>query len=375
MLGMKKAGTADLPLHRGKCPRWLFKRMGRLVGAISDVIIYEYGQAELLTRLSDPYFFQSLGCAVGFDWHSSGLTTTLTGALKEALDPEQHGIQVTGGKGKAATKAPSEIKTTPFNLKTKEMAGLQKSTRLSGKVDSNCVQDDYNLYHHSFIFSENGDWAVIQQGLNPNSKYARRYHWISDDIKEQGNYIEEPQSAICAQSKENEVLDLTSNQSEETRQISLDLVKDNPNHIKQFFSPKGQKTLLDYTGDRVELEMPPHHDIKSVDISKRSVKNLKKAYELQPEDYEELVALQGIGSKSLRALALISELVYGSQSSWKDPAKYAYAHGGKDGVPYPVNRDTYEKSVNNLKTALEKAEVGKKDKLKSIKRLKKLSSH
>ncbi len=200
-----------------------------------------------------------------------------------------------GGKGKASTKAPSEIKRTPFNLKTKDLERLEKSTRLSGKVDNNCLQDSYNLYHHSFIFSEDGDWAVIQQGLNSSRNYARRYHWISDEVEEKESYVEEPQSAICAQSKEDEVLDLTSNQSEETRKTSLDLVKDNPKHIKQFFAPKGQKTLLNYTDDQVELEMPPHHDIKSVDISKKSLKNLKQAYELQPEDYEELVALKGWG--------------------------------------------------------------------------------
>ena len=366
---MKKSGTADLPLHGGKCPRWLFKRMKKLVGAISEVIIYEHDQEELLNRLSDPYFFQSLGCAVGFDWHSSGLTTTLAGALKESIDPEEHGIQVAGGKGKNSTKAPEEIKNTPFNLRTQDLETLERSTRLSGKVDNNCVQDNYNLYHHSFIFTEDGKWTVIQQGLNSKNKYARRYHWISDRIEKKGNYIEEPQNAICAQEKENEVLDLTSKKSEETREISLDLVKDNPNHIKQFFAPKGQKTLLNYTEDQVELKLPPHHDIKSVDISKRSLENLKKAYEFQPDDYEELVELKGIGPKSIRALALISELVYGSETSWKDPAKYSYAHGGKDGIPYPVNKDTYEKSVNKLKTALEKAEMGKKDKLKSLKRL------
>jgi len=369
---MKKAGTADLPLHGGKCPSWLFKRMRRLVGSISEVIIYEYGQEELLTRLADPYFFQSLGCAVGFDWHSSGLTTTLTGALKEAIEPERHGIQVAGGKGKSSTKAPEEIKDTPFNLKTSDLEVLTKSTKLSGKVDNNCVQDNYQLYHHSFIFTESGDWTVIQQGLNSKNKYARRYHWLSDDIKQQDNYIEEPQAAICAQEKENKVLDLTSRQSEETRQISLDLIKDNPNHIKQFFAPKGQKTLLNYTDDQLELKMPSHHDIKSVDISKRSWQHLKKAYEIQPDDYEELVALKGVGPKSIRALALISELVYGSNSSWEDPAKYSYAHGGKDGVPYPVNKQTYKKSVDQLQTALKQAEIGKKDKLKAIKRLKEI---
>lgn len=366
-----------MPLHGGKCPKWLFKRMRKLVKAISEVIIYEYGQDELLNRLSNPYFFQSLGCTVGFDWHSSGLTTTLTGALKESLDPEEHGIQVAGGKGKSSTKAPEEIKQSPFNLKTKNLDLLEKSSRLSGKVDNNCVQDDYNLYHHVFIFTEKGNWSVIQQGLNPENKYARRYHWISDkiDVSKENSYVKEPQNAICTQQKQDEVLDLTSSASDQTRQISLDLVKDDPSHLKKYFAPKGQKTLMNYTQDKVELKMPPHHDIKSPDISDRALNNLKKAYEIQPENYQELVGVKGIGPKSLRALALISELVYGSESSWEDPADYSYAHGGKDGIPYPVDRKTYKKSVNNLQTALKKAELGKKDKLKAIKRLKSFMSN
>lgn len=359
-----KTGYADLPLHSGKCPRWLFKRMKKLVKAISEVIIYEYSQEEFLNRLSDPYFFQSLGCVVGFDWHSSGLTTTLTGAIKEVLNPEEHGILVAGGKGKASRKTPEEIGKSNL-CSSKKLEILKKTSRLSAKVDSNCVQDGYSLYHHVFIFTEKGNWIVIQQGMNSKNKYARRYHWLSKNVND---FVEEPHEAICCDKKESEVLDLTSKTSKETKEISVDLLKDNPEHLKKYLLLKNQKSLLNFSNNK-SLKMPRYHDVKNANINTKVLDNLKKAYEKQPEDYEELVGMRGVGAKSLRALALISQLIYGSEASWKDPATHSYAHGGKDGYPEPVNLSTYSNSIEVLKNAVEDAKLEKKEKLKALKKL------
>lgn len=361
---MVKKATADLPLHGGKCPSWLFKRMKKLVGAISEVIIYEYSQEELLERLSNPYFFQSLGSVVGFDWHSSGLTTTLTGAFKESLDEENNGIKVAGGKGKSSRKTPQEILDSNL-CSSRDLERFENASRLSAKVDSNCLQDNYSLYHHVFLFTEKGKWAVIQQGMNSHNKYARRYHWMSEDVED---FIEEPQNAICCDRRENEVLDLTSQTSEETREISLDLIKDDPQHLSKYLLKGDQKSLLDFSRSE-SLKMPRHHDVRETDINPKVLDNLEKAYEKQPDDYKNLVKMEGIGAKSLRALALISQLVHGSEASWKDPATHAYAHGGKDGHPEPVDRRNMEKSTKFLKDALEQAEVDKKDKLKALKKI------
>ncbi|MFB6075811.1 MAG: DUF763 domain-containing protein [Candidatus Aenigmatarchaeota archaeon] len=362
---MVKKATADLPLHGGRCPSWLFKKMKELTGAISEVIIHEYSQDELLERLSNPYFFQSLGCIVGFDWHSSGLTTTLTGALKESINPEEHGIVIAGGKGKTSKKTPNEIMKSNI-CKDSELEKFTNFSRLSAKIDSNCVQDNYSLYHHIFLFTENGKWSVIQQGMNSENKYARRYHWISENIED---FVEEPQSAICCDNMEEKVLNLTSKTSEETRRISLDLVRDNPQHLKRYLLPKNQRSLVDFSKNK-KLEMPRHHDVRNIDINTKILDNLNKAYENQPENYEKLVQTKGVGEKSLRALALISQLVHGTEASWKDPATHSYAHGGKDGTPYLVDQDNMEKSTKFLKEALKQSEINDKTKLKALKKLK-----
>ncbi|MFP4116724.1 MAG: DUF763 domain-containing protein [Candidatus Aenigmatarchaeota archaeon] len=364
---MEKTGSADLPLHGGKAPRWLFKRMEKLTGAISEVIIHEYSQEELLRRLSDPYWFQSLGCVVGFDWHSSGLTTTLTGALKEALDEEEHGVKAVGGKGKTSRKAPEEILSSDIcNLSTLEK--LADTSKLSAKVDSNCVQDSHNLYHHVLLFAESGQWTVIQQGMNPGNKYARRYHWLSDNVEK---FVEEPHEGISAQQREDRVLNLTSGLSDETRKVSVDLVNDGPGHLERYLKPKNQRSVFNYAdASRRKLDMPAHHEVEISEVTERTLDNLEKAYQKQPKGYEELVETEGIGKKSLRALALIAQLVHGSENDWDDPAKYSYAHGGKDGYPRPVDREEYDKSIEFLRQALEKADIGKKEKMRSLEKLK-----
>ncbi|PTD94593.1 DUF763 domain-containing protein [archaeon SCG-AAA382B04] len=358
---MKRSGTTDLPLHGGSCPPWLFDKMERLVGEISELIIYEYSPEEFIKRLADPVFFQSLGCLVGFDWHSSGLSTTLTGALKEALDPELHGVEVAGGKGSSSRKTPQEIRKSDL-LSSSEKTFFVDASKLSAKVDNNCVQDSFNLYHHCFIFSENGDWIVIQQGMN--SETARRYHWIGEEVEE---FVEEPHFGICCDVRK-DTLDLTSKNSAETRQISLDLVNDDSSHLKKYLLPEKTQSTLSNFNDA--LELPKRHSIRKMDFSKQVLDNLDKAYERQPKDFEELVSVDGVGPKSIRALALVSDLVFGADLATDDPATYSFAHGGKDGVPYPVDEEKYEESISFLGKAISEAKIGEEDKKRALKRLK-----
>lgn len=371
-----KTGIANLPLHYGKAPRWLFDRMVRLSGSISKIIILEYGQDEFLRRISNPFFFQALGCVIGFDFHSSGLTTTTCGALKEGLKEKNIGIMVAGGKGKASRKTPDEIKSLGegFNLSDEKIKNLVYSSRMSAKVDNNLVQDGFSLYHHSFFLSEKGKWAVVQQGMENKQieesgrGYARRYHWLSDDVRMKRSYIKEPQSAICCDKKGKDVLNLTARENKEVRKISLDLVRENPIKLKKCMKPKKivteQKTLFEYA----EYNAPSRHYIKKIDLGNFNA--LLSAYEMQPRDYEELVAMKGMGAKTLRALALISSLVYGAEISWRDPAKYSFCVGGKDGVPFPVDKKLYDSSIEILNSALRDARLERKTRLNALKRLK-----
>ncbi len=352
---MGRYGTATLPLHNGSAPRWLFDRMVDLGGAIAGVVIDEYGHDELLRRLADPYWFQAFGCVLGFDWHSSGLTTTTMGALKEALDPQEHGVFVAGGKGSTSRLTPDEIDDSPIDLSGGDRRTIKRHSRLSAKVDNACVQDTYTLYHHTMVVTEDGEWTVVQQGMDGST--ARRYHWLSDTVEE---FVVEPQAAIASQARKPDVLDMTAVDSQEARAVSVDLVKDNPEHLKEHLDP-GQRSLADFGGSAgagnavPDLEMPAHHELRLSDLSERSIDQLQRAYEYQPDDYEELVSLDGIGQGSLRALALIAELVHDAGSSREDPAKYAFAHGGKDGTPFPVKRERYDGSIDFLQTVLDQA--------------------
>ena len=381
---MDRRASADLPLHTGSAPPWLFDRMVELSDAIAQAIIEEYGRDELLRRLSDPYWFQALGCVLGFDWHSSGVTTTTMGALKEALSPHRHGVVVVGGKGATSRKTPDEISGCALDLSSSAREDLQRTSRMSAAVDNGCVQDGYTLYHHTMAVSESGSWCVVQQGMTDSS--ARRYHWLADDVE---SFVEEPQTAICSQKRQSDPLDLTAEASAETRDVSVDLVKDDPAHLKREL--QGQRSLSDFGGgtpeetsagdvditgaDRTvsgrdpDLTMPDHHDLSRADLSPKALEQLERAYEYQPDDYEELVELEGIGPGSLRALALIAELVYDAESSREDPAKYAYAHGGKDGTPHPVERERYDESIDHLRSMLDGAELERETKQESLKRL------
>lgn len=362
--------TAELPLHSGSAPRWLFDRMERLGRAISEVIIHEFGREVLLNRLADPYWFQAFGCVLGFDWHSSGLTTTTMGALKEALDPQEHGVAVVGGKGATSRKTPDELGAVDeqFNFGS-TLDDLQAASRLSAKVDNACIQDEYSLYHHTFVVTEDADWCVVQQGMDGAT--ARRYHWRSTEFE---TYVDAPQSGICSMDNRTEVLDLVAPMSEETRQVSLDLVKENPRRLQRYSQSVNQTALSAFSGPDVDLEMPAHHELRVDDLTERSIEQLQNAYEIQPNDYEELLGVNGIGPGALRALALIAELIYGTESSWEDPAKYAWAHGGKDGTPHPVDRERYEQSITMLQTALDELSVGREVKRRAFQRLDQLAS-
>jgi hypothetical protein len=364
---MKRIGIAELPLHGGRCPPWLFSRMKKLAGVITEAIVYEHGRGEFLKRISDPFFLQALGCALGYDWHSSGLTTVTMGALKEAIKPEELGIAVCGGKGKVSRRTPNEIEKIAelFSLSTSKAEKLQRASRMAAKVDNACLQDGYQLYHHCFVLTEDGEWAVVQQGMH--ERLARRYHWLSEGIR---SFVEEPHSGICGDRREEFVLDMTARESEEARKTSLDLIKDDPKHLASYLRDVEQRSLDEYLERSpwvLKLTMPPKHAIS--ELTERTLAALKRAYEIQPKNYEELVAIRGVGPKTIRALALISDLIYGTPPSWKDPIKYSFAHGGKDGVPYPVDRHTYQRTTEILESAIEEAKIGQKEKINALRRL------
>ncbi|OKY77995.1 MAG: hypothetical protein BTN85_0473 [Candidatus Methanohalarchaeum thermophilum] len=363
---MQRKGTTDLPLHTGKCPSWLFKDMKELVGKISKLIVLEYSERKLLEKLSDPFFFQALGCTVSFDWHSSGLTTTLTGALKESINEMNLDIKVAGGKGKNSRKTPKEILDSKELCNYGKLKEISRSSKMSAKVDSTCLQDDYKLYHHCTMFSDKGDWIVIQQGMNEKSGYARRYHWLSNNL---GSYIEEPHNEISSKKKEPDVIDLTSKKSKENRKTSVDLVNDGVSHFQSFLTNKNQSNLDKFLKNEDKISFPPEHEVIKSDFSKKIFQNINKAYEKQPSDFKDLISTEGIGPKTVRALALISDLVYGEEYSKKDPATYSYAHGGKDGTPYPVNEERYQKSINFLKRAIQETKIEEKEKRKAMNKL------
>ncbi len=364
---MKRTGIANLPLHPGRAPRWLFARMVRLSRAIMDVLTIEYGKDEILRRLSDPFWFQALSCVLGFDWHSSGTTTVTCGALKEALNPEEHGIAIAGGKGRVSRKTPDEIEDfgEKLALSTSMIENLKYASRMAAKVDNAAIQDGYTLYHHVLIFSEDGKWTIIQQGMNENNHYARRYHWYSENLK---SYVNEPHSAIVGDNKERIVLDMTSSESSETRKVCVDIVRDSLKNLKRDWGllTKGNlQTSLEEWKNSMEKQR-----IELLDMPRNINWGLmRKIHEFQPKNYEELLSIRGVGPKTVRALALISDLIYGAKPSWKDPIKYTFAVGGKDGVPFPVDRKVMDESIEILRLGIEEAKIGNDEKLKALRRL------
>jgi hypothetical protein len=342
--------------------------MIRLAREITTIIIDEYGRDTFLRRISDPFWFQALGCVLGYDWHSSGVTTVLTGVLKSALQPEEHGLAVCGGKGKMSLQAPVEISQVAdrLGLFTDRVKELRYASRMSAKVDNTAIQAGYPLYHHAFIVAEDGKWAVIQQGMNIKDRTARRYHWLSEHVR---SFVLEPHEAIIGDTRREVALDMTSEQSQNCQKVSTDIAKEKPERTMrqlQSIRPAHQASLKrwipeakwkEYVVD--VLYMPKNLNWKA----------LKRAYEFQPKNYEELLSIKGIGPATVRGLALISELIYGEPPSWKDPVKYSFCVGGKDGVPFPVNKRIYDEIIEIFENAVKQAKVSSKERLNAIKRL------
>jgi len=349
---LKRSGSTDLPLHYGHVPPWLAQRMAKLGLAITEAILVEYGKAEVIRRLSNPFWFQSLGAVMGMDWHSSGITTSVMGALKKSINPlsKELGIYICGGKGKYSRETPSEL------LKIAEKTGLNgnelvRSSKLSAKVDNTAVQDGFQLYLHSFILSNDGDWAVVQQGMSNNSSTARRYHWHSENLK---SFVEEPHTGICG-INQGQILNLTSNDAKVTRASMLGITEESPTRM---------------LAEIQKLVMPNHHEVKAKDVDlKRLGSILWLAQEKKPSDFEALLLLDGMGPRTLQSMALVSEVIYGTPSRFSDPARYSFAHGGKDGHPFPVPINVYDETISVLQKAVEKAKIGNNDKQQAIKSL------
>ena len=353
-----RTGYADSPLHGGKAPAWLFGRMARLAREMSLAIVAEEGPSGLLRRVSDPFWFQAFGSVLGFDWHSSGITTTTCGALKEGLrglEPEL-GLYVCGGKGKTSRRTPSEIEAA-CEKTGQDAPGLVRASKLSAKVDSAALQDGFELYHHTFLFTTAGEWSVVQQGMRDATGMARRYHWHTVS-----RFDADPWSGVAG-NKQPDVLNLVATESESNRKVSTLLAQEKPEKI---------------VGEIVRmrsLEMPRHHAVRVADLRPESLKRvLLKSYEAQPQSFTELLSVPGVGAKGLRALAMVAELTYGEPTSVRDPASYSWAHGGKDGTPFPVDRLTYDRTIDSLHKALTDAKAGRTDKVSAFKRLAKFSA-
>lgn len=350
-----RTGTAQLPLHTGRAPAWLFSRMVKLAREISIHVVSEFGPEEMLRRLSDPFWFQAFGCVLGFDWHSSGVTTTVTGAVKEGIRglESELGLYAGGGKGAASRQTPAEIAAACEKL-SMDARPLVYASRMSAKVDSAAVQDGYQLYHHAFFFTPSGGWCVVQQGMNDGNGMARRYHWLSTAIR---SYVNEPHAAVCAETQA-PTLNLVAEESEPVRAASAELARQTPD------------VVLTALKQMPALSMPRRHAVLRADVNPQYLqKILLKTWERAPEDFETLLGMEGVGGRTLRALALVSEIIYGTPASTRDPARFSFAHGGKDGFPYPVDTGTYDTTVEVLRNAVTKAGIDRSERVQALKRL------
>jgi hypothetical protein len=350
-----RTGTAQLPLHGGRAPAWLFGRMVKLAREITIHIAAEFGSEEMLRRLSDPFWFQAFGCVLGFDWHSSGVTTTVTGALKEGMRGIERdlGLYAGGGKGAVSRHTPHEIAAACERLSI-DPGPLVYASRMSAKVDSAAVQDGYQLYHHAFFFTPSGGWCVVQQGMHDANGMARRYHWLSASVR---SYVNEPHAAVCAEA-EAPTLNLVATESEAVRSASAELARQKP------------EVVLSALRGVPALTMPKRHAVLIADVNPAYLqKILLKTYDRAPEDFETLLGLEGVGARTLRALALTSEIIYGTPASTRDPARFSFAHGGKDGFPYPVDTGTYDRTVDVLRSAVTRAGIDRSERVAALKRL------
>ncbi|MCW4029125.1 MAG: DUF763 domain-containing protein [Candidatus Bathyarchaeota archaeon] len=366
---MYRSGVANLPLHGGKAPAWLTGRMRKLAHEIAGIMVEEYGPDELLRHLSDPYWFQALGCVLAYDWHSSGVTTVVTGILKNALSAETHGIVVCGGKGKTSRKTPSDIEAAAqkFDFCEETQKQLTYNSRMAAKVDNSAIQAGYQLYHHAFLVTRDGKWAVIQQGMSDEARMARRYHWLSDNTS---NFVVEPHNAIVG-TKHTKALNMVAATSESARKASVDLAKEPTQKLRRLIESAARAP----NQASLQTWLPPSDDpwqqtLNSLNMPRNiNWDTLTRVYDFQPQNYEELLSLQGVGPATVRGLALVAELIYGEEPCWEDPVKFSFAYGGKDGVPFPVNRKAMDESIQILRNSVEAARIGETEKLQSLQRL------
>ncbi|MCQ2106503.1 MAG: DUF763 domain-containing protein [Fibrobacter sp.] len=390
----KRTGVADLPLHTGTVPRWLADRMRDLGRLIAESIVENYGKREFLVRLSDPLWFQSFGAVMGMDWHSSGITTSVMYALKRGLNPiaKDLGIYVCGGRGKFSRETPNEL------LQIADKTGvdgyyLKRTSCLCAKVDNTAVQDGFQLYQHNFIVTDEGDWAVVQQGMNTGAKAARRYHWCSSNLR---SFVEEPHAGVVGENR-GQILNLTHQDAGVTRSSILELTHENPDRmmreIQQIVAPNSsvivspqmdlfappesaQPLIINPSRDPIVANssrnciMPSRHEVHAEDVDLRRLGGvLATAYESDPKDFESLLLTPGLGPRTLQSLTLVSEVINGTPSRFRDPARYSFAHGGKDGHPFPVLTRVYDESIRVLKGAIEHAKIGDREKMDCLNRL------
>ena len=349
---MKRSGIADLPLHGGRVPQWLAERMIKLGTAITEAIVQDYGTSVFLSRLSDPFWFQALGAVMGMDWHSSGITTSVMGALKRGLvqRADELGIYICGGRGRFSRNTPQELRSIAEH-RGLDGEALVRTSRLTARIDNNAIADGYQIYLHSFVVTSNGEWAVVQQGLNDRSGMARRYHWHSASVRD---FVAEPHTGIVGENQ-GTIMNLVDAQAKRAQNALLDIAREHP-----------ERTLD--TARR--LRMPEHHEVRAVNIDlKRLGAILAVAYERELHEFAELLLLEKLGPRTLQSLALIAEVVHGAPSRFSDPARFSFAHGGKDRHPFPVPLKTYDESLDYLRTTLDAAKLGDKDKIEGFRRL------
>ena len=353
---MKRSGTADLPLHGGRVPPWLASRMTELGTVIAEHIVLEYGVSKFLTRLSDPFWFQAFGAVMGMDWHSSGITTSVMGALKRGLNPrfDELGLMVCGGRGRHSIRTPDELRS--FGMKTGlDGDALARTSRITARVDNNAIADGFQLYLHSFVITKSGEWAVVQQGMNAENRSARRYHWHSAAMK---NFVSDPHTAIHGK-PQGEIQNLVDARAAKAQQALLAIAKE---------------PVEAALNEARRLVMPAHHDIRAKDVDlKRLGAVLAVAHEQDLRDFASFLLVEGLGPRTLQSLALIAEVVHGAPSRFSDPARFSFAHGGKDGQPFPVPLKTYDESLAILRRSLEAARLDHTEKMQGFKRLDRLT--
>jgi hypothetical protein len=365
----QRSGTADLPLHGGHVPAWLGTRMSKLGAVIAEAIIHHFGRDEFLRRLAHPFWFQAFGAVMGMDWHSSGITTSVIGALKRGLAPleSELGIHVCGGRGRHSRRTPGEL----LSLGERhgfDGAALAQTSRLVAKVDSAAVQDGFSLYLHGFIVTDDGHWAIVQQGMQPERGQARRYHWLSEGLT---SFVDEPHAAIEGEGQ-GAIINLTDRRAKSSRQAQLDLLADlGPGGlIQEYAKIEASEHLSGVQLTLPHLTMPSRHDVRAGDVVLRRLHaNFAAAADRGPADYPELLLTPGVGERTLRALALVAELVHGTPCRFTDPARFSFAHGGKDGHPFPVPLKVYDRTIDVLKSAVAKAKLGREEELAAIARL------